>query len=137
MEESAALEVLEIRIVGLLHLAMQDLNAVEAHVVGQVDAFFDVAQLVVLELPEGIGGDADAVGGVPFGDQGAVIVFYIGGGGDGSESRECGGRENAAAGNHLKLLYKSLMSLRIIAGVGERKRSVAPCHEPFISSSGD
>ena len=75
---------------------MQDFHAIKAHVIGQVDAFFDVVQiLVLLKLPEGIRGDADAIGNVFFGDESATIVAFIG---DDDRSNSSGGspRENLA-----------------------------------------
>src|SRR5207249_11019334 len=40
---------------------MQDLDAVEAHLGGAVDARFDL-RFLPFEVPEGIGGDANSVG---------------------------------------------------------------------------
>src|SRR5205814_8059981 len=60
-QERPAFEPLQIGVVFLLHLAMQDLDAVEAHVGGQVDAGFDAAQLLVAKLPVRVSGNGYAV----------------------------------------------------------------------------
>jgi len=57
--ERAALEVLEVAVVLAAHLLVEDLDAVEPHLGRAVDAVGDVDGLA-LEVPEGIGGDADA-----------------------------------------------------------------------------
>src|SRR5213075_2826307 len=107
MQKGAALDVLEIGIVRLLHLPMQNFHAVKAHLVGHVDTFFDVAQIVVLELPERIGGDADAIGDVLISDKRiSIVTVRIIGGGDGSNSSSGCARENLAAGDHERLLFQ-------------------------------
>jgi hypothetical protein len=58
---SALLDALQGVVALVGHLAMQDFDAVEAHFRGHVNTALDVAQLVLTELPEGVGGDADAI----------------------------------------------------------------------------
>jgi hypothetical protein len=44
-----------------LELPVQQFHAVEAPLARQVDALLDIAVVAILELPEGISADADAV----------------------------------------------------------------------------
>src|SRR5438445_12732410 len=59
--ESPPLESLEIAFVLALHLAVEQLDAIEAHFGRQIDALLDVAVLATVELPEGIRADGNAI----------------------------------------------------------------------------
>ena len=73
VHERPLLEFLKRGIGFVRHLAMEDLDAVEAHVGREVDALVEVAIVFVLELPEGIGRDGDAMA-IAFG-QGRIVCF--------------------------------------------------------------
>ena len=60
-EHGLALERLEIGVVLAVHLGLEDLDAVEAHLAGHGDAVFDLDDGLVVEMPEGIGGNADRI----------------------------------------------------------------------------
>jgi hypothetical protein len=57
--KGAALELLQVVVVLAAHLLVEDLDAVEPHVGGVIDAVGDIDRLA-LEVPEGIGGNPDA-----------------------------------------------------------------------------
>src|SRR5207244_12567731 len=60
--EALPLQAREI-IVGFVgHLLVQDLHGIESHLGGEVDASFDASEVVISELPKGIGGNGDAIG---------------------------------------------------------------------------
>jgi hypothetical protein len=60
LPEGPALEPLQVVVGLVLHLAVQDLHAVEAQLGSQVDAGFEVAEIGMAKLPEGIGRDGQA-----------------------------------------------------------------------------
>src|SRR5262249_51781356 len=99
VEERPALERLEggVGLVLLLHLPVEDLDTVEAHLRGQVDAGGDAAELgVAAELPERVGGDGNAVWprGWP------VLLGGAGQGEPGRGSAGSGGEEGTAVEGH-------------------------------------
>src|SRR5262249_14376773 len=95
-QESAALETLQV-IVGLgLHLPVQDLDAIEAHLGGEVDVLFDIAQVFVTELPERVRRNADAIGACV-----ARLGLVRSNGGE-TDGGGGGGQETAAAGVHAR-----------------------------------
>src|SRR5262245_45825357 len=61
VDERPPLKPLQIALVLILHLAMQQLHAIEAHLARQIDALLDVAILAAIELPERVRADADAI----------------------------------------------------------------------------
>ena len=61
-DECGPLELLEIGMVAPLHLPLENLQPREAPLGGQIEILLQVAQRPVLELPECIAGQADAVG---------------------------------------------------------------------------
>ena len=61
-EEGVAFDFLEFVVVGGGELALEDFESVEAEFGGVVEAGGEGAEFLAAEAPEGIGGDADAVG---------------------------------------------------------------------------
>ncbi len=61
VDEGAPFQPLQVFVRLVLHLAVEDLNPVEAHFGSQIDARFDIAQFLVLELPKRISGDCNSV----------------------------------------------------------------------------
>jgi len=60
VDERPPLELLEVTGRLVAHLPVQDLDGVEPHLGGEVDALLQVLQVAVAELPERVRRDADA-----------------------------------------------------------------------------
>ena len=62
MHEQAPFQPLQVVVGFVLHLAMQNLDAIETHFGGQVDTGLDIPQGSIAKLPEGVRGNDDTIG---------------------------------------------------------------------------